>query len=113
MCIRDSIRRWALALSEYDFEIRYVPGASHHLADYSSRAIDEQAETDDKECEPDVGFELLAVDGPYPDLDDPDDIPPGQASQSSQDSQEEDPTVSKDLSNQVILAAQKKDKCMV
>ena len=52
------IQRWALALSSFDFEVQYIPGASHYLANYFSRAIDSSADKDDQECELEVGCEL-------------------------------------------------------
>ena len=53
------LKRWALALSDFDFEIVYEPGATHFLPDYLSRVQTREPESSD--CEPEVGCELFAL----------------------------------------------------
>ena len=57
------LKRWALALTDYDFEIQYEPGQNHCLPDYLSRmgkAEGEEPSEEEEEFEPEVGCELLA-----------------------------------------------------
>ena len=60
------LKRWALALSDFDFEITYQPGSKHHLPDYLSRVVltgtPAADSSDAEEFEPEVGCELLALD---------------------------------------------------
>ena len=51
------LRRWALALSDFDFEITYEPGATHFLPDYLSRVHHDHVPGE--EFEPAVGCELF------------------------------------------------------
>ena len=53
------LRRWALALTNFDFDIKYEPDATHFLPDYLSR-LDGHA-SGDAEFEPTVGCELLVT----------------------------------------------------
>ena len=57
------LRHWALAITVFDFDIKYEPGATHFLLDYLSRV-----RHDDPACgkyEPEVGCELfnMALEG--------------------------------------------------
>ena len=61
------LRRWALALTNFDFDIKYEPGATHFLPDYLSRLTGHASE--DAEFEPTVGCELLAVEVALEELD--------------------------------------------
>ena len=54
------LRRWALALSDFDFEITYEPGATHFLPDYLSRVHHDHVPGE--EYEPAVGCELFEAD---------------------------------------------------
>ena len=47
------LQQWVLALTNFDFDIRYKPGATHFLPDYLSR-LDGHA-SGDGEFEPTVG----------------------------------------------------------
>ena len=51
------LRRWALALSDFDFEITYEPGATHFLPDYLSRVHHDHVPGE--EFEPAVGVSCL------------------------------------------------------
>ena len=59
------LKRWALALTDFDYEIRYIPGKKHHLPDFLSRVVmrdtEERDSEDESEFEPDVGCELLEL----------------------------------------------------
>ena len=54
------LRRWDLALSDFDFEITYEPGATHFLPDYLSRVHHDHVPGE--EYEPAVGCELFEAD---------------------------------------------------
>ena len=54
------LRRWALALSDFDFEITYEPGATHFLPDYLSRVHHDHVPGE--EYEPAMGCELFEAD---------------------------------------------------
>ena len=54
------LRRWALALSDLDFDITYEPGATHFLPDYLSRVHHDHVPGE--EFEPAVGCELFEAD---------------------------------------------------
>ena len=51
------LRRWALAITDFDFDIKYEPGATHFLPDYLSRVHHDDAHKG--EYEPEVGCELF------------------------------------------------------
>ena len=59
------LKRWALALTDFDYDIVYTPGKTHYLPDFLSRVevrpiIEEDNDRDsDDEFEPSVGCELL------------------------------------------------------
>ena len=53
------LRRWALAISDFDFEIQYEPGATHFLPDYLSRVHHDSPR--EGEWEPEVGCELFRL----------------------------------------------------
>ena len=59
------LKRWALALTDFDYEIQYIPGKKHHLPDFLSRVVmkdtKERESDDEDEFEPDVGCELLEL----------------------------------------------------
>ena len=55
------LRRWALAITDFDFDIKYEPGATHFLPDYLSRVHHD--DTYQGEYEPEVGSELFAISG--------------------------------------------------
>ena len=59
------LKRWALALTDFDYEIRYIPGKKHHLPDFLSRVVmrdtEERDSEDESEFEPEVGCELLEL----------------------------------------------------
>ena len=61
------LRRWALALTNFDFDIRYELGAMHFLPDYLSR-LDGHT-SGDGEFEPTVGCELLVTETALEELD--------------------------------------------
>ena len=51
------LKRWALALTDFDYEIKYEPGATQFLPDYLSRVQTEVQNEPD--FEPEVGCELF------------------------------------------------------
>ena len=53
------LKRWALALTDFDYEIQYEPGATHFLPDFLSRV--QRVIHEDPEYEPEVGCELFAM----------------------------------------------------
>ena len=53
------LKRWALALTDFDYEIQYEPGATHFLPDFLSRV--QSLIHEDPEYEPEVGCELFAM----------------------------------------------------
>ena len=53
------LKRWALALTDFDYEIQYEPGATHFLPDFLSRV--QNVIHDDPEYEPEVGCELFSI----------------------------------------------------
>ena len=53
------LRRWALAITDFDFDIKYEPGATHFLPDYLSRVHHD--DTYQGEYEPEVGCKLFAI----------------------------------------------------
>ena len=53
------LKRWALAITDFDFHIKYESGATHFLPDYLSRVHHD--DTHKGEYEPDVGCELFAI----------------------------------------------------
>ena len=53
------LKRWALALTDFDYEIQYEPGATHFLPDFLSRV--QSVIHEDPEYEPEVGCELFAM----------------------------------------------------
>ena len=53
------LKRWALALTDFDYEIQYEPGATHFLPDFLSRV--QSVIHKDPEYEPEVGCELFAI----------------------------------------------------
>ena len=53
------LRRWALAITDFDFDIKYEPGATHFLPDYLSRVHHDNH--DCGEYEPEVGCELFSL----------------------------------------------------
>ena len=59
------LKRWALALTDFDYEIQYIPGQRHHLPDFLSRVVmrdtGERESDDEEEFEPEVGCELLEL----------------------------------------------------
>ena len=59
------LKRWALALTDFDYEIQYIPSQKHHLPDFSVQSGNErhrERESDDEEeFEPEVGCELLEL----------------------------------------------------
>ena len=59
------LKRWALALTDFDYEIQYIPGKKHHLPDFLSRVVMrdtlERDSDDEDEFEPEVGCELLEL----------------------------------------------------
>ena len=61
------LRRWALALTNFDFDIKYEPGATHFLPDYLSRLNGHAS--GDAEFEPTVGCELLVTNTAMEELD--------------------------------------------
>ena len=48
-----------MALTDFDYEIKYEPGATHFLPDYLSQV--QTVEHDDPEYEPEVGCELFEM----------------------------------------------------
>ena len=60
------LKRWGLALTDFDYQIYYTPGENHHLPDFLSRVVmkdtpTRESEEEEEEFEPEVGCELLAV----------------------------------------------------
>ena len=57
--------RWSLALTDFNYEIKYEPGKTHYLPDFISRVpLSDQeigVEGEGTEFEPEVGCELLAT----------------------------------------------------
>ena len=53
------LKRWALALTDFDYEIQYEPGVTHFLPDFLSRV--QSVIHEDPEYEPEVGCELFAM----------------------------------------------------
>ena len=53
------LKRWALALTDFDYEIKYEPGAMHFLPDYLSHV--QTVAYNDPEYEPEVGCELFEM----------------------------------------------------
>ena len=53
------LKRWALALTDFDYEIKYEPGATHFLQDYLSQV--QTVKHNDPEYEPEVGWELFSL----------------------------------------------------
>ena len=65
------LRRWGLALNDFDYQLKYRPGEKHFLPDYLSRVVlkgtPDLGSDDDsdeyEEFEPEVGCELLNLEG--------------------------------------------------
>ena len=60
------LKRWALALTDFNYKIVYAPGKQHHLPDFLSRVVmkgtpERIDEEDDEEYTPEVGCELLEI----------------------------------------------------
>ena len=55
------LKRWALALSDYDFNIVHESGINHHLPDYLSRIGCDPMDESATEYEPSVGGELMMI----------------------------------------------------
>ena len=60
------LKRWGLALTDFDYEIYYTPGQNHHLPDFISRVVmkdtpERGTDEEEDEFEPEVGCELLAL----------------------------------------------------
>ena len=55
------LRRWALAITDFDFDMKYKPGATHFLPDYLSRVHHDDMYQG--EYEPEVVCELFAISG--------------------------------------------------
>ena len=59
------LRRWALALTDFDYDIQYTPGKNHYLPDFISRVgmkdTQERGSSEVDDYEPEVGCELLNV----------------------------------------------------
>ena len=60
------LKRWALALTDFNYEIKYHPGKSHCLPDYLSRVVMKgtppgKGTDSEEEYEPEVGCELLEL----------------------------------------------------
>ena len=53
------LKRWALALTDFDYEIKYEPGATHFLPDYLSRV--QTVVQNEPEFKPEVGCELFEM----------------------------------------------------
>ena len=53
------LKRWALALTDFDYEIKYEPGATHFLPDYLSR--EQTVVQNEPDFEPEVGCELFEM----------------------------------------------------
>ena len=53
------LRRWALAITDFDFSIKYEPGATDFLPDYLSRVHHD--DTNEGEYKPEVGCKLFAI----------------------------------------------------
>ena len=53
------LKRWALALTDFDYEIKYEPGSMHFLPDYLSRV--QTVVQNEPEFEPEVGCELFEM----------------------------------------------------
>ena len=53
------LERWALAITDFDSDIKFEPGATHFLPDYLSRVHHD--DTAKGEYEPEVGCELFAI----------------------------------------------------
>ena len=60
------LKRWALAITDFNYKIEYSPGKKHHLPDFLSRVVmvgtpDRSEEEMDDEYTPEVGCELLEI----------------------------------------------------